>query len=79
MQVNIYKFNCERNRRIQLNWHVIDYTSFLVNSIDYDYSKNCNQLRLTITPCFITNQSCFSHQIKITAAILYLLTIAFTD
>jgi len=32
-----------------------DYISFLVNSIDYDYSKNCNRLRLTIaiTPCLV--------------------------
>jgi len=29
-----------------------DYISFLVNSIDYDYSKNCNQLQsITISPC----------------------------
>jgi len=33
-----------------------DYMSFLVSSIDYDYSKtviDCNRLRLTITPCLV--------------------------
>jgi len=44
------KFNRESKRRLRLNWQCIDYDyiSFLVSWIDYDYSKNCNQLRLTI-------------------------------
>ena len=34
---------------------VIDYISFLVSSIDYDYSKNCNRLRLPRVCCQYTH------------------------
>ena len=60
-RLKISKFNRKSNRRLRLNWQCIrlrlHFISFLVNSIDYDYSKNCNRLwSITITPCLITSQ-----------------------
>jgi len=47
-RVKISKFNRESNRRLRLIGNVIDYDymSFLVSSIDYDYSKNCYLFRI---------------------------------
>jgi len=35
-----------------------NYISFLVSSIDYDYSKNCNRLRLLSVINFILQRMC---------------------
>jgi len=42
-----------------------DYISFLVCSIDYDCSENCNRLRLTITQCLFAWQLRTVYQWKI--------------